>query len=204
MNTGHMILDFLRRLRMVKERLQQYRLVTMQYLSDAGIVLTPSGQNQIEIVDFGLGHLDTEGLELITYINTDRYCAKELVLFPMQTCPEHLHPPVGNDPGKEETFRCRSGLVRLFVEGAPTAPKGACIPPGSEAFYTAAHEVTLRPGEQFTIMPGIRHWFQAGETGAVISEFSSTSRDSLDIFTDHRISRKPLTSTTKKEDQRKR
>src|ERR1700683_770092 len=98
MNTGHMILDFLRRLRMVKERLQQYRLVTMQYLSDAGIVLTPSGQNQIEIVDFGLGHLDTEGLELITYINTDRYCAKELVLFPMQTCPEHLHPPVGNDP----------------------------------------------------------------------------------------------------------
>jgi D-lyxose ketol-isomerase len=99
---------------MVKERLQQYRLVTMQYLSNAGIVLTPNGQNQIEIVDCGLGNLDTEGLELIAYMNTDRYCAKELVLFPMQTCSEHLHPPVGNDPGNEETFRCRSGLGPLL------------------------------------------------------------------------------------------
>jgi D-lyxose ketol-isomerase len=186
---------------MAKQRLQRYRLMTMQYLSKAGIVLTPKEQDQIEVVDFGLGNLDTEGLELITYINTDRYCAKELVLFPMQTCPEHLHPPVGNDPGKEETFRCRSGLVRLFVEGVPTTPRGACIPLGSEAFYTAEHEVMLRPGEQFTIMPGVRHWFQAGEAGAVISEFSSTSRDALDIFTDPRIRRLPLTNTTKERDK---
>jgi len=182
---------------MAKQGLQQYRSMTMQYLSNVGIVLAPSERDQIEVVDFGLGNLDTEGLELITYINTERYCAKELVLFPLQTCPEHLHPPVGNDLGKEETFRCRSGLVRLFVDGPPTPPTGVCVPRGSEAFYTAKHEVMLRPGEQFTIMPGVRHWFQAGETGAVISEFSSTSRDPLDIFTDPRISRLPLIDTTK-------
>jgi len=32
---------------------------------------------------------------------------------------------------------------------------------------------------------------QAGEEGAVVSEFSSTSRDDLDVFTDRRIVRAP-------------
>jgi len=35
------------------------------------------------------------------------------------------------------------------------------------------------------------HWFQAGEEGAIVSEFSSTSRDESDIFTDLRIRRVP-------------
>lgn len=45
------------------------------------------------------------------------------------------------------------------------------------------------PGEQYTIAPDTRHWFQAGEQGAVVSEFSSESRDELDIFTDPRVNR---------------
>src|SRR6185437_11532858 len=50
----------------------------------------------------------------------ERCCAKELVLFPGQTCPEHRHPPLGPDkPGKEETFRCRWGTVYLYVARAP-------------------------------------------------------------------------------------
>jgi len=182
---------------MNKEELKKYRTQVTERLAFAGIVLTPAEQDQIEIVDFGLGHLEAEGLELVTYVNTDRYCAKELVLFPSQTCPEHLHPPFDGDPGKEETFRCRAGLVRLYVEGPPSQSIGAHRPVGSEAFYSVEHEITLHPGEQFTIMPGIRHWFQAGEAGAIVSEFSSTSRDLLDIFTDPRISRAPLVNTTK-------
>ena len=51
------------------------------------------------------------GLELVVYVNNDRYCAKELVLFPRQTCPEHRHPRVAGDPGKRETFRVRRGVV---------------------------------------------------------------------------------------------
>lgn len=49
----------------------------------------------------------------------------------------------------------------------------------------------LLPGEQFTIPPNTHHWFQAGEEGAIVSEFSSTSRDAFDIFTDPRIKRVP-------------
>ena len=114
-------------------------------------------------------------------------------MFPRQTCPEHLHPPVGADPGKLETFRCRTGRVFLYVEGEPPAAGiQAFVPPGSEPYYSVFHEVELNPGEQYTIAPGIKHWFQAGDEGAIVSEFSSTSRDEHDIFTDPRTRRMPV------------
>ena len=160
-------------------------------LSAQGITLTQAEQAQIEIADFGLGELDRTGLAIVVYINTDRYCAKELVLFPRQTCPEHLHPPVGPEQGKEETFRCRWGQVWLYVEGAVTTPIAAQVPAGGESHYTVFHQITLLPGEQYTIPPNTKHWFQAGEAGAIVSEFSSTSRDAYDIFTDPRIRRQP-------------
>ena len=160
-------------------------------LQRAGIVLDPAELARIEVADFGLADLERTGLQLITYVNTDRYCAKELVLFPGQTCPEHRHPPVGGEPGKMETFRCRWGTVHLYVEGPSTAESTARPPAGSEACYTVFHELVLAPGEQFTIPPDTLHWFQAGAGGAVVSEFSTRSRDESDIFTDPRIRRAP-------------
>lgn len=160
-------------------------------LAEAGIALTPEERDQIEIAEFGLSELEQTGLELVVYINTDRYCAKELVLFPRQTCPEHRHPPVGNEPGKQETFRCRRGTVWLYVEGEPAARPLARVPQGSEKYYTVLHEIALGPGEQYTIPPNTWHWFQAGGEGAIVSEFSSTSRDEFDIFRDPRIVRIP-------------
>ena len=88
-------------------------------LEKVGIVLTAVEHANIEITEFGLGELDRTGLELVVYVNTDRYCAKELIMFPRQTCPEHKHPPVAGEPGKMETFRCRWGKVWLYVEGEP-------------------------------------------------------------------------------------
>ena len=89
-------------------------------LAELGIVLTLEEREAVEVADFGLSRLAETGLQLLVYVNTDRYCAKELVLRPGQTCPEHRHPPFQGTPGKEETFRCRSGLVYLYVEGDPT------------------------------------------------------------------------------------
>ena len=51
------------------------------------------------------------------------------------------------------------------------------------------HEVVLHPGEQHTIYPNTLHWFQGGDEGAVVSEFSTRSRDEFDIFTDQTIER---------------
>ena len=158
-------------------------------LAESGIVLTPFERESIEVADFGLSRLDELGLQIVVYVNTERVCAKELVLFPRQTCPEHRHPPIADSPGKEETFRCRSGVVYLYVEGEPTV-NPACRPPesGADAF-TVWHEIELRPGEQHTISPNVLHWFQAGDEGAVVSEFSTTSVDELDVFTDPRVGR---------------
>jgi D-lyxose ketol-isomerase len=158
-------------------------------LAASGIVLTPVERADIEVADFGLSRLDEIGLQIVVYVNTPRVCAKELVLFPRQTCPEHRHPSVDGSPGKEETFRCRSGVVYLYVEGEPTS-NPACRPPASDAdAFTVWHEVELRPGEQHTIAPNVLHWFQAGDEGAVVSEFSTMSVDELDVFTDARIGR---------------
>ena len=155
----------------------------------AGIVITEQERESIETADFGLDEFDKTGLGVLVYVNTDRCCAKELAMWPRQTCPEHRHPPVGSDPGKEETFRCRWGTVFVYVEGDPTE-KIACRPPaGRENTYTAWRQIELHPGDQFTILPNTLHWFQAGDEGAVVSEFSTRSTDENDIFTDPAIQR---------------
>lgn len=173
---------------------QEYRSAverTVELLKNAGIAITPAERERIEVADFGLNELEKTGLEIITYVNTERVCAKEIMMFPHQTCPEHLHPPVNGQLGKEETFRCRWGAVYLYVPGAATA-RPVCRPPaGSEAHYNVKHEVILRPGDQYTLMPGTWHWFQAGPEGAVVSEFSTRSTDEADIFADPRIARAP-------------
>ena len=174
---------------LTREQLMQARARAREYLDRAGIVLTPEESENIEVADFGLNELEVTGLELVVYVNTERVCAKELVLFPGQTCPEHRHPPIGDEPGKEETFRCRWGTVYLYVEGKPTANPRAKVPAGREQSYTVRHEIVLRPGQQHTIPPNTLHWFQSGDEGAVVSEFSTRSRDEFDIFTDQQIRR---------------
>lgn len=174
---------------LTREQVNSARKRALKYFQQAGIVLTEGEKKNIEVTDFGLGELESTGLELITYVNTDRCCAKELILFPYQTCPEHRHPPVEKEPGKEETFRCRWGIVYLYVEGEPTLNPKAKPIKGREKSYTVWNEIILRPGEQYTLYPDTKHWFQAGSEGAVVSEFSTKSRDELDIFTDKDIQR---------------
>ncbi|GAB4466610.1 MAG: D-lyxose/D-mannose family sugar isomerase [Armatimonadaceae bacterium] len=169
----------------------QARERTVAMLQNAGVALTPDEAAQVEVADFGLGDLLRYGLQLVTYINTERVCAKELVLFPRQTCPEHRHPPVGSDPGKEETFRCRSGVVYVYLPGEPTPDPQAQIHGERQPYFTVFHEHILHPGEQVTIPPDTLHWFQAGDSGAVVSEFSTRSRDESDIFTDPGVVRAP-------------
>jgi D-lyxose ketol-isomerase len=178
------------------EQMEDARRRAIEYLERAGIVITDEEKHRVEVADMGLGELERTGLELLVYVNTVRYCAKELVLFARQTCPEHRHPPVRGKPGKEETFRCRWGEVYLYVPGDPTPDPKARPPAGREHAYTVWHEVVLRPGEQYTLLPNTLHWFQAGDEGAVVSEFSTTSTDEFDIFTDRDIERETRVGQT--------
>ncbi|MGE5675393.1 MAG: D-lyxose/D-mannose family sugar isomerase [Mycobacterium leprae] len=173
---------------------QQYEAAStkaLQYFERAHIYLRPDEKANLEVADFGLNQLDQTGLQLVVYVNTARHCAKEMVLFPHQTCPQHRHPAVNGQPGKEETFRCRWGKVYLYIAGSATPNPAVRPPAGDEANYTVWHQIELNQGEQYTIAPDTWHWFQSGDEGAVVSEFSTASTDENDIFLDPRIRRAP-------------
>lgn len=176
---------------LTKQEAENAKKRALGYFEKAGIVLTAAEKENVEVADFGLGELEKTGLEIVTYVNTSRCCAKELILFPGQTCPEHRHPAVEGEPGKEETFRCRWGEVYLYVSGEPTPNIKAVIPKKEKGAYNVFHEIVLKPGEQYTLQPNTLHWFQAGPEGAVVSEFSTKSRDEADIFSDPDIKRIP-------------
>ena len=161
-------------------------------LQKAGIVITPEENNNIEIADCGFDDIENCGLQIVVYENNSRYCAKELILFPRQLCPEHRHPPVDDkNIGKQETFRCRWGEVYLYVEGEPTADPKAQVPEDYRKYLSVWKEIVLRPGDQYTLPANTKHWFQAGDDGCVVSEFSSASTDEEDVFTDPRVRRVP-------------
>jgi D-lyxose ketol-isomerase len=162
-----------------------------EFFVKAGIIISEKEKENIEVADFGLGRLNEIGLQILVYVNTERCCAKELVLFPNQICPEHRHPGINGKLGKEETFRCRYGKVFLYVEGEPAINISAVVPSGKENSFTVKHEVILNPGDQYTLQPGILHWFQGGPEGAVVSEFSTKSSDESDFFSDPEIKRIP-------------
>ena len=172
-----------------KKQIEEVRLKAISYLNKAGIFTTKEEKKSIEIADFGLSDLYKIGLEVLVYVNTSKVCAKELVMFPGQTCPEHIHPTKNGRLGKEETFRCRWGKVFLYVQGDKNCnPKLDGIENYKE-YLKVAHEIVLTPGDQFTLNPDTLHWFRAGNEGAVVSEFSTTSTDGDDIFTDPGINR---------------
>lgn len=173
---------------MKKEQYIDLTQKAREFYKKAGIVIAED--EEIEATDFNLGKAEKIGLQLCVYVNTARVCAKEMVLFPYQTCPEHKHVGTDRKAGKEETFRCRHGEVFLYVEGETSSDNIVAKLPETDT--TVYREIILKPGQQYTIMPNTKHWFQGGPNGAIVSEFSTTSTDETDVFTDRRIIRNTI------------
>ena len=171
-----------------RKQKEQARRRAAEMIRAAGIHITDIEANRTEVVDFGLSRLEHEGVQVLTLVQTERISVKVLALFPNQTEPEHWHPPVGSDPGKEETVRVISGTLYFYVPGENTFKEGFLVE-GKEHCYTMRHELVMRPGDQVTLAPGVRHWFQAREEGVVMYSFSTIARDVMDRFTDKDIVR---------------
>ncbi len=154
----------------------------------SGIVVRADEATNIEVADFGLGRLAVEGAQILTWVATERMAAKIIALTAGQTLPEHWHPRVGDDPGKEETIRVATGTLYFCTAGEPNL-RHALIPEGKDKYYTVRREIVMKAGDQITLPPGAKHWFQAGPQGAVAYSFSTVARDVLDGFTDPAIER---------------
>jgi len=176
------------RLMLTRAEYIQARDRAAQMMKDAGVIINQKEIEEMDVADFGLNDLMAEGGQMLTFFNTDRISAKVIALFPRQTLPEHWHTAYGQDPGKEETIRVIWGTLYFCRQGENTL-KMAKIPKGKEEFYTAREETVMTPGSQITVEPGVKHWFQAGDEGAVAFSFSSSARDALDPFTDKNIVR---------------
>lgn len=164
---------------------------SLTLIDKAGIFLTPEDKQKITAADFGLSHIKKEGVQILTMFETDRIAGKILVLLPNQTEPEHWHPTVGDDPGKEEVIRAISGDLYFYIPGDDNMERGFIVE-GKDDCYAMRNEVVLHPGEQLVLPAGTKHWFQAGPKGAVMYSFSTTVTDLLDQFTDPNVVRQTV------------
>jgi D-lyxose ketol-isomerase len=128
-------------------------------LADAHIALAPD--DQIEIVDFGLGDYRKRGLGIVLKINEPEYCSKWLTLLPGQTCIDHYH------NYKKETFFCIKGDVEINIPGK---------------------QITLKAGEKYTLPPGTMHNFTSRK-GAVVEEVSMHDENADSLFPDTNVVR---------------
>ena len=169
-----------------QQKAAQQQAVKM--IRQTGMTITDAEADSIEVVDFGLSNLEKEGVQVLTLVQSERISVKVLVMLPNQTEPEHWHPPVDDDPGKEETIRVIAGTVYFYVAGEDSLQEGFIVE-GKDDCYTMRKEIIMMPGDQLTLAPGEKHWFQARDDGAVMYSFSTIARDALDRFTDPDIVR---------------
>ena len=81
-----------------KKVIQEKQEWAFNEFKNAGIILTTEEKSKIEVSDFGLSNLEKIGIQLLVYVNTERVCAKEIVMTPFQVCPEHRHVSVSGNP----------------------------------------------------------------------------------------------------------
>ena len=155
---------------------------------EMGFPLDPDELEHIAVADFGLSRPEREGAQILTLFATERISAKLIVLLPGQILPEHWHPPVGADPGKEEILRGHWGEVMYFDEGEANLDNSE-FPPDKASGYTCRSRRNLGPGDQVIIPPGRKHWMKGGPEGGCVISFSTCVRDILDQFTDQDIVR---------------
>jgi D-lyxose ketol-isomerase len=167
---------------------EQSTALAKEILQRSQIAVTEEELKNFGAWDWYLDDYEHIGVAGIEYCNTPRYCGRELIMTPGQIVPQHVHPPIDEtNPGKEEMWRCRYGVMYLHVPGEPTPNPLGHVPETRKEHFTVWHEIVLLPGEQYTLKPNTLHWFQAGPEGCVVTEFSSFAINERDLYTDPEI-----------------
>ena len=91
----------------------------------------------------------------------------------------------------KETIRILAGKTKVYIRGKSSNPD-MLVPAGKDPFYTARQEILLNPGEQYTVPPGIEHWFQGGPEGSVNICFQNRVDENQNRFWDPKSSGCPI------------
>jgi D-lyxose ketol-isomerase len=172
-----------------REAYEKARAAAAELILKSGVAVRDEELAKLEVVDFGLGEIEESGLQVMPIAETPALGVRLVALLPGQTCPEHRHPPLGDHPGKEETWRVAWGEMYVNMPGEMTPERRARPPEHREEAFTVRYEIVLRAGDQFTSPPNTWHWFQAGPEGAVVWLFCSRFTDAEDEFTDPDVRR---------------
>ncbi len=165
------------------EKYAKIKSQALELLHKSGFPVTDKELASAQVNDFGLNNIKEEGFVLIDLLRTEKVRTSILIMLPNQTLPQHMHPNYNSDNGKEETVRVLWGETKVFVEGEENYSK-INFPKGKEAYYTARHEINLKPGEQYSVPPTVKHWFQAGPQGSVNIAFQNRVNEDYNIFYD--------------------
>ncbi len=142
------------------------------------------------ISDFNLNQFMTAGMAGIFWIiNMDhKFTGVEMFLLPGQSIPEHWHVATENASAKFESGHVRYGSITLFTEGSPLPDVEDRIPYFQRDIVKARKEQVLNAGDVgFTEKKEERHWFIAGQEGAIITEYASAHDGEGVRFTDPTI-----------------
>lgn len=99
---------------MEKTIYEQARQKALAIYEKAHIVLTSQEKANLEVADFGLNDLERTGLEIITYVNTERCCAKEWYSFRDKPVLNIVMHQLREPPTSERRKPFVSGLVRAI------------------------------------------------------------------------------------------
>jgi D-lyxose ketol-isomerase len=122
----------------------------------------------------------------------DEFPAGTQYIVPSQSETRQLVSPVREGtliPGKQEYFHILYGAGSLYLPGEATSHPAYPPPSSRAACITARREARLTPGVGCHLDANTAHSVVAGPDGLVLLEFSLTSRDPLDIYTDPAVRR---------------
>jgi hypothetical protein len=77
-------------------------------LRRSGFPITDAEWKAMEISDFGLGNLRSEGFSFIDILRSARLRITLIALLPNQTLPQHVHPPYEGEQGKEQRYTSKA------------------------------------------------------------------------------------------------
>jgi D-lyxose ketol-isomerase len=164
----------------------------LKLMSAAGFPISDFVRQNLWVADFSLGRFNEVGLGGVFWTNEKKwnYASIEIFLLPNQMIPEHWHvaiESVGVSP-KMESWVVRYGTSFTYGEGEPTTDLKANIHPHEAEHITVKNETVLNVGQTTGLTkPLEKHWMQAGQQGAIVTEVSTYHSGDAVKFTNPKI-----------------